>query len=95
VIHDALNCQRYRSHVESFDVGLIEVPMIYNDAKIAPEIPPGVQEEQVVGLLDVGGLESGTVLVDLLNPAFGRGVVLDVVEIEEQSYALGCEEQSD
>lgn len=69
--------------------------MIYNDAKIAPEIPPGVQEEQVVGLLDVGGLESGTVLVDLLNPAFGRGVVLDVVEIEEQSYALGCEEQSD
>ena len=95
VINDALNGQRCRGHVESLHIRLIEIPMIHKDAKITAEIAPGIEEEQVVGLLNVGCLESGTVLVDLLNPALGRRRVLDVVEIEEQCCSLRCKEKGD
>jgi hypothetical protein len=68
--------------------------MIHKDTKVPTEIAPGIEEQQVVGLFDVGRLESRAVLVDLLNPAFRRRVVLDVVEVEEQSGRLCCNEES-
>jgi len=95
VINDALNGQRCRGHIESLHIRLIKIPMIHKNAKIAAKIAPGIEEVQVIGMLNVGGLDSGTVLVDLLNPAIWRGRVLDVVEIEEQCCSLGCKEKSD